>query len=76
METTWFKKFGWIYIPIHFMGLIITLGVLATDVWLFSVIDKNSHSAGDTFITFFIYCTCTAFWWKWIAEKTSSDEKY
>lgn len=72
METTWFKKFGWIYIPVHFMGLIISLGSIVVAVWFFLAIDKNSHSASDTLINFFVYFTCVAFWWKWIAEKTST----
>jgi len=73
METTWFKKFGWTYIPVHIWGLIITLGVIAADVWFFMAIDRNSHSVSDTLINFFVYFTCTAFWWKWVAEKTSNE---
>lgn len=71
MKEIWFKKFGWTYLPIHFIGVLITLFALAVDIWFFIVIDRNSHSASDTLINFFIYFTADAFWWKWIAEKTS-----
>ena len=71
MEAIWFKKFGWLYMPIHFIGWIITLTSVGTAIWFFMAIDKHSHSVSDTLINFFVYFTCIAFWWKWIAEKTS-----
>ncbi len=71
MNSIWFKKFGWAYLPVHAIGLLITLACLALNVMFFIAIDRNSHSVSDTLIDFFVYCTCVAFWWKWIADKTS-----
>lgn len=71
MRQHWFKRSGWVYTPIHPAGIFITLAAFAACVWFFIAIDRNSHSVSDTLINFFVYATCTAFWWKWVAEKTS-----
>jgi len=73
MKTIWFKKIGWMYLPVHFMGLIVSLFAIAFSAWFFFAIDRNSHSVSDTLINFFVYFTCVAFWWKWVAEKTSNS---
>jgi hypothetical protein len=71
MNNIWFKKFGWVFIPVHAMGLLITFIYLALNMMFFVTIDRNSHSIGDTLIQFFVYFTCASFWMRWIAEKTS-----
>lgn len=71
METTWFKKFGWIYLPINAAGIVITLLAFAFLVPIYAAIVRNGHSVSDDLYHMFIYTTCTVFWWKWIAEKTS-----
>jgi len=72
MKTTWFKQLGWFYIPVHFMGFITTMLAIAFLVPVFTAVLRNGHSVSDDLYDMFIYTTCTAFWWKWIAEKTSS----
>ncbi len=72
MHTTiWFKKSGWVYFPCHFMGVVVTLLAIAFLVPIVIAIDRGSHSVSDELYQLFVYATCTAFWWKWIAEKTS-----
>ena len=71
MNSIWFKKLGWLYVPVHVMGLLVSAAIVFLNVIFFIAIDRQSHSASDTLIHFFVYFTCTAFWWKWIAEKTS-----
>ena len=72
MHTTiWFKKSGWVYIPSHFMGVVVTLLAIVFLVPIVIAIDRGSHSVSDELYQLFVYVTCTAFWWKWIAEKTS-----
>ncbi|MGE5108948.1 MAG: hypothetical protein ACM3H8_15520 [Sphingobacteriales bacterium] len=71
MKSIWFKKTGWLYVPVHPMGLLITIIAVAFNVWFFIAIDRNSHSVSDTFIHFFVYFTSVLFWWKWVAEKTN-----
>lgn len=71
MKQIWFKKTGWLYLPIHEMGILITLGAIAFMVLVCMAVFKNGHSISDGLYEIFVYATCTAFWWKWIAEETS-----
>lgn len=71
MTKAWFKKAGWLYFPVHPLGFLVTLLAIVFMVPIFIAIDRNAHSVTDELYTIFIYVTCTAFWWKWIAEKTS-----
>lgn len=70
----WFKKWGWTYLPVHSIGVIITLLALLFLVPVYAAIVRNGHSVSDDLYHMFIYTTCTAFWWKWIAEKTSEQK--
>lgn len=69
----WFKQTGWIYIPIHPMGVLVTLAGFIFLVPVFMAIIRNGHSASDDLYQLFVYTSCTAFWWKWIADKTSTQ---
>jgi hypothetical protein len=71
MNNIWFKRFGWVYIPVHAMGLLVTFFSLVLNFIFFLQIDRRSQSASETFTVFFVYFTCVFFWWRWIAEKTS-----
>ena len=71
MKQTWFKKTGWIYLPIHAIGILITLAAIGFMVPVCIAAIRNGHSVGNDLFEIFVYATCTAFWWKWVAEKTS-----
>jgi hypothetical protein len=71
MKQIWFKQFGWIYIPTHVMGISITLLAAIFLIPVCMAITRNGHSVSDGLYEMFVYTTCTAFWWKWVAEKTS-----
>ncbi len=71
MKQIWFKKAGWMYLPIHPMGIFVTIIAVLFLVPVFTAIVRNGHSVSDDLYHLFVYATCTAFWWKWIAEKTS-----
>jgi hypothetical protein len=71
MKQLWFRRIGWIYIPIHLAGFIITLLAIIFMVPVCLAIVRNGHSVSDDLYKIFVYGTCTAFWWKWVAEKTS-----
>ena len=71
MNNIWFKKFGWVYVPVHAMGLLITSLAVLFLVPVYIAIARNGHSVSDDLYHMFVYTSCTAFWWKWIAEKTS-----
>jgi len=71
MKQVWFKKFGWVYMPTHVMGVLVTLLAIAFMVPIVISADRQAHSVSDELYNIFLFGTCTAFWWKWVAEKTS-----
>ena len=71
MKQIWFRKSGWIYLPIHPMGIIITFMAIVFLVPVYMAVVRNGHSVSDDLYEMFVYTTCTTFWWKWVAEKTS-----
>jgi len=73
MKQIWFKRTPWGYYPIEAMGFIITLYAIFFMVPVCLAIFRQGHSASDNLYQVFVYGTCTAFWWKWIADKTSTN---
>ena len=71
MKQIWFKKTGWIYLPINAMGILVSFSAIVFLVPVYIAIVRTGHSVSDDLYEMFVYTTCTAFWWKWIAEKTS-----
>jgi hypothetical protein len=70
MKTTWFKKTKWAYIPISPFGYLVSLLAIAFLIPVAAAILRNGHSVSDDMYQFFVYASCTVFWWKWIAEKS------
>jgi hypothetical protein len=56
------------------MGIFITLLAVVFLIPIYMAITSNGHSVSDDLYEMFVYTTCTAFWWKWIAEKTSEKK--
>lgn len=73
MNNIWFKKLGWFYVPVHLAGYVITMLAIVFLVPVYMAIIRNGHSVSDDLYYLFVYTTCTGFWWKWIAEKTSNE---
>jgi hypothetical protein len=71
-QLIWFKRTGWLYLPISAAGVLVTLLAIIFLVPVYMAILRNGHSVSDDLYQLFVYTSCTAFWWKWIAEKTSS----
>lgn len=71
----WFKKYGWIYIPISIPGSLLTVFALLLAGWCYWKADRSAATVPDALIRFFVYFTCIAFWWKWIAESTAEKTK-
>ena len=67
----WFNRFGWIYFPTHPMGALVTVAAIVFLLPVYMAIIRNGHSVSDDLYHLFVYTSCTAFWWKWIADKTS-----
>ena len=60
-----FKKYGWFYIPISLIGIIITILILALIIQIFIFVDLKSHSVSDTFYGIFPYVIgyLIIYWW-------------
>jgi len=71
MKQQWFKSKGWLYVPVHPFGFMVTLFAVLFMIPVCIAVLRNDHSVTDDLYGIFVYGTCTAFWWKWIAEKTS-----
>ncbi len=61
MKQIWFKKAGWIYLPIHLMGILITLDAIVFMVPVCMAVFKNVHSVSDGLYEIFIYGTLHCF---------------
>lgn len=71
MKTHWFKQLGPLYIPVHAYGYLVTILAIALVVPVSLAVVRNGQSVTDEIFQLFVYATCVAFWWKWIADKTS-----
>ena len=71
MTMTWFKPWGWIYRPISWQGVVLTVLILAFCVQVFFAIDRNSHSVTDTLYGVFPYIVCSLGILNWIAARSS-----
>lgn len=75
MKYPWFKRTCWSYQPTHLMGWLVTMAAIIFMVPVTLAVIRNGHSASDNIYQLFVYASCTAFWWKWIADKTSVSRK-
>ena len=71
MKQIWFKKTGLFYIPVHPLGYAVTFMAIVFMVRIVMAVVRNGHSVSDDLYQIFVFATCTAFWWKWVADKTS-----
>lgn len=72
MKSIWFKRIGWIYLPISIPGVVITLAALAFCAQMFLAIDRHSHSVSDTLYGVFPFFACTFLLFDWVARRTTS----
>jgi hypothetical protein len=68
---TWFKRWGWVHIPISLPGAMVFVAAAAFCVNVFLAIDRHSHSVSDTLYGVFPFFVCTFLLVDWIAERTS-----
>ena len=73
MKTPWFKRLGWLYLPISLPGGIVTLAALAFCAQVFFAIDRKSHSARDTLYGVFPFFACAFLLLDWLAGRTSNQ---
>jgi hypothetical protein len=71
MRQIWFKRTGVFYIPVHPLGFTVSILAIVFMIPIVIAVNRTAHSVTDELYEIFVYTTCTAFWWKWIADKTS-----
>ena len=71
-RISWFKSWGWIYIPTSWQGFIACMVALAFCVQVFIAVDRNSHSVSDTLYGIFPFVVPCLILLYWVASKTSS----
>ena len=75
MKQLWFKRWGWVYRPVHPLGFVVALAALAFVVQVFFAVDRNSHSASDTLYRFYAFAAPTFLGLMWIASRTSDERE-
>lgn len=71
MKNVWFKRAGWIYVPISVPGAIITLAAVSFCVQVFLAVDHKSHSVSDTLYGVFPFFASVYLLFDWLAGRTS-----
>lgn len=74
MKRTWFKRWGWVYVPVSVAGAVLDLLAIAFCIQVFTAIDRHSHSASDTLYGVFPYFACVFLLLNWAASNTCNCE--
>jgi len=69
----WFKRWGWVYRPVHPLGWGVDLAALVFLVQVFVALDAHAHSVSDMFYKFYVYAVPTFLGAMWIASRTSDE---
>ncbi|MCF7687818.1 MAG: hypothetical protein K9N01_05895 [Cephaloticoccus sp.] len=71
----WFKRWGWIYRPIHVYGWISTSVALVFTLHIFLVLDRQAHSVTDMLYHFYVYAVPTFLGLMWVGDRTSAGQE-
>jgi hypothetical protein len=71
MKIIWFRKYGWFYVPISLIGILITVLTCIFCATVFIAVDSKSHSVTDTLYGIFPYFVSAFTVLFWIAGNTS-----
>ena len=74
MRTPWFRRVGWLHLPVSAPGVVITLGALALCVQVFLAVDRRSHSASDTLYGVYPFIVPTLLLLEWVASRSSERD--
>jgi hypothetical protein len=71
MKQAWFKRVGWLHLPISIPGAVVSLVAAGFCINVFLAIDRHSHSLSDTLYGVFPFFACTFLLVDWIARSTT-----
>ncbi len=75
MKRTWFKRCGWLYLPVAWPGFLVLLCALAFCVQVFAAVDRHSHSVSDSLYGVFPYFSSGFLLFLWVAGNTSEESE-
>jgi hypothetical protein len=71
MNTNWFSRRGWLYVPVSVAGVVLWILAALFCVTVFLAVDRHSHSVSDTLYGVFPFFVCTFLLLDWIGSRTS-----
>jgi hypothetical protein len=74
MSKRWFKRWGWVYLPISWQAVVVSLMALVFCVQVFVAVDRRSHSVSDTLYGIFPYFCCCFLLLNWIAANSGREQ--
>lgn len=71
MNENWFRRVGWLYVPVSVIGVVLWVLAALFCATVFMAVDRHSHSASDTLYGIFPFFVCTFLLLDWIGSRTS-----
>jgi hypothetical protein len=68
--SAWFRRWGWVYRPVHPFGYLALLAAVAFLVHTFLVLDARAHSVSDLLYHFYAYAAPTFLGLMWVCSRT------
>jgi hypothetical protein len=73
MNTKWFSRIGWFYLPTTIAGGVLCLLAVIFCLTVFTAVDWHSHSVSDTLYGVFPFCACAFLLLDWVARRSSGE---
>ncbi len=73
MNTRWFQRWGWFYVPASFPGFFLWGVAAGFCLSVFGAVDRHSHSASDTLYGVFPFFVCTFLLLDWVGSRTAGQ---
>ena len=71
MKTNWFKRVGWLFVPVSIPGALACVLAAGFCLTVFRAVDRHSHSVSDTLYGVFPFFVCTFLLLDWLGSRTS-----
>ena len=72
MKRVWFRRVGWLHVPVSWQGIGLVALAVAFCVQVFLAVDRHSHSVSDTLYGVFPYFACCFLLLTWVAGNTDA----
>jgi hypothetical protein len=73
MNSRWFRRWGWVYLPVSVVGTVSVILALLFCIQVFMAVDRHSHSASDTLFGIFPYYSCCFLLLNWLGANTIGE---